>query len=53
MVLFVLFSLDLFTYHSPGPYDDKRDPTTGIEALKVTIKNGVIIRAIPVPDSDL
>jgi len=38
----------LFTYHSPDPYDDKKDPTTEIETLKVTIQNGVIIKAIHV-----
>ena len=54
VVLFVtLLSLYFFTYHPPDPYDDKKDPTTEIEALKVMIRNGVITRAIHVHDSDL
>ena len=46
----VLFHMP-FTCHVP--LYDTRDPTTEMEAFKVTIQNGVIIRAIYVHDSDL
>ena len=46
----VLFHMPL-TCHVP--LHDKKDPTTEMEAFKVTIQNGMIIRAIYVHDSDL
>ena len=55
VVLFVTFFPVLF--HMPFtchvPLHDKKDPTTEMESFKVTIQNGVIIRAIYVHDSDL
>ena len=46
----VLFHMP-FTCHVP--LYDRKDPTTEMEAFKVMIQNGMIIRAIYVHDSDL
>ena len=36
-----------------SPYDDKKDTATEMEAFKVVIQSGVIVRAIYGHDSDL
>ena len=48
---FPVFFLMPFTCHVP--LYDRKDPTTEMEAFKVMIQNGMIIRAIYVHDSDL
>ena len=48
---FLVFFLMPFTCHVP--LYDRKDPTTEMEAFKVMIQNGMIIRAIYVHDSDL